>query len=48
MPGDVIGVFDPGIFSIGDTLCDPTMKFDFKKYQPLPRSILPELHNETQ
>lgn len=29
--GDVIGVFDPGIFSIGDTLCDPTMKFTFKK-----------------
>ena len=20
--GDIIGVFDPGIFSIGDTLCD--------------------------
>ena len=29
--GDVIGVFDPGIFSIGDTLCDPSMKFTFKK-----------------
>ncbi len=24
--GDIIGVFDPGIFSIGDTVCDPTMK----------------------
>ena len=21
--GDIIGVFDPGIFSIGDTLCAP-------------------------
>ena len=21
--GDIIGVFDPGIFSIGDTICDP-------------------------
>ena len=21
--GDIIGVFDPGIFSIGDTLCTP-------------------------
>ena len=31
--GDVIGVFDPGIFSIGDTLCDPSMKFEFKKIQ---------------
>lgn len=29
--GDVIGVFDPGIFSIGDTLCDHSMKFEFKK-----------------
>lgn len=29
--GDVIGVFDPGIFSIGDTLCDPSMKFEFKR-----------------
>ena len=24
--GDIIGVFDPGIFSIGDTVCDPSMK----------------------
>ncbi len=29
--GDVIGVFDPGIFSIGDTLRDPSDKFEFKK-----------------
>lgn len=29
--GDVIGVFDPGIFSIGDTLCDPKLKIEFKK-----------------
>ncbi len=27
--GDVIGVFDPGIFSIGDTLCSPGQKFQF-------------------
>ncbi|MCQ2540497.1 MAG: peptide chain release factor 3 [Acetatifactor sp.] len=25
--GDIIGVFDPGIFSIGDTLCAPKEKF---------------------
>lgn len=25
--GDIIGVFDPGIFSIGDTLCDSKRKF---------------------
>ncbi len=29
--GDVIGVFDPGIFSIGDTLCDVSEKFTFKR-----------------
>lgn len=23
--GDIIGVFDPGIFSIGDTICSPKM-----------------------
>lgn len=27
--GDIIGVFDPGIFSIGDTICDPSMKVEF-------------------
>ncbi|MDO5126818.1 MAG: peptide chain release factor 3 [Eubacteriales bacterium] len=28
--GDVIGVFDPGIFSIGDTLCTPGKKFTYE------------------
>lgn len=28
--GDVIGVFDPGIFSIGDTLCSPGKKFAYE------------------
>ncbi len=28
--GDIIGVFDPGIFSIGDTICDKTMKVEFE------------------
>ncbi|NLZ45247.1 MAG: peptide chain release factor 3 [Clostridiales bacterium] len=27
--GDIIGVFDPGIFSIGDTVCSPSCKFEF-------------------
>ena len=27
--GDIIGVFDPGIFSIGDTVCMPGKKFRF-------------------
>jgi peptide chain release factor 3 len=31
--GDIIGVFDPGIFSIGDTLCSPSKKF---KFDPIP------------
>ncbi len=29
--GDIIGVFDPGIFSIGDTLCLSQKKFNFQK-----------------
>lgn len=28
--GDIIGVFDPGIFSIGDTLCSPKEKFFYE------------------
>lgn len=28
--GDIIGVFDPGIFSIGDTLCLSNKKFEFE------------------
>ena len=28
--GDIIGVFDPGIFSIGDTLCEASNKFCFE------------------
>ncbi len=31
--GDIIGVFDPGIFSIGDTVCAPHMKV---KYAGIP------------
>lgn len=27
--GDIIGVFDPGIFSIGDTICSSNKKFQF-------------------
>ena len=28
--GDIIGVFDPGIFSIGDTICSPGKNIKFK------------------
>ncbi|MBQ2988208.1 MAG: peptide chain release factor 3 [Clostridia bacterium] len=31
--GDIIGVFDPGIFSIGDTVCAPKMKI---RYEGIP------------
>lgn len=31
--GDIIGVFDPGIFSIGDTLCTPKENF---RYEGIP------------
>ena len=27
--GDIIGIFDPGVFSIGDTVCDPKRKCTF-------------------
>ena len=42
--GDIIGVFDPGIFSIGDTICMPGKKFTVMKgSRPLHRSILPDV-----
>ncbi len=28
--GDIIGVFDPGIYSIGDTVCSPGKKFSYE------------------
>ena len=28
--GDIIGVFDPGIFAIGDTVCAPGLKFAYE------------------
>ncbi|MBQ1527751.1 MAG: peptide chain release factor 3, partial [Lachnospiraceae bacterium] len=31
--GDIIGVFDPGIFSIGDTVCSPSENF---RYEGIP------------
>ena len=39
--GDIIGVFDPGIFSIGDTLCTGrTRSSSLKAFRPSHRSIL--------
>lgn len=28
--GDIIGVFDPGIFSIGDTVCEPSEQIEYE------------------
>lgn len=38
-PGDIIGLFDPGIFSLGDTLCE---KEPYFKYQGIP--VFPPEH----
>lgn len=39
--GDIIGLFDPGIFSIGDTLCTGKSMFSLPASRPLHPSILP-------
>ena len=41
-PGDIIGVFDPGIFGIGDSLSDEKMKVQFEDFPVFPPEILPE------
>ncbi len=38
--GDIIGVFDPGIFSIGDTLTTSKRNLLTKESRPLHRSTL--------
>jgi peptide chain release factor 3 len=38
-PGDIIGVFDPGIFKIGDTLCEGGRRF---RYEGIP--VFPAEH----
>ncbi len=35
-PGDIIGLFDPGIFGIGDTLCDEGKKLKFADFPTFP------------
>lgn len=41
-PGDIIGVFDPGIFGIGDSLSDEKMKVQFEDFPVFRRKFLPE------
>ena len=33
--GDIIGIFDPGVFSIGDTICLAKHKVQFDAYSDL-------------
>ncbi|MDR3564735.1 MAG: peptide chain release factor 3 [Negativicutes bacterium] len=35
-PGDIIGLFDPGIFAIGDTLCQPGHEIRFEDFPVFP------------
>ena len=35
-PGDIVGLFDPGIFGIGDTICDENHKFKFADFPVFP------------
>ena len=39
--GDIIGVFDPGIFSIGDTITVPAKSSNSAASRPSRRSTLP-------
>lgn len=35
-PGDIVGLFDPGVFGIGDTLCDTDAKLRFPDFPVFP------------
>lgn len=35
-PGDIIGLFDPGLFGVGDTLCQPGQNFRFQDFPVFP------------
>ena len=35
-PGDVVGLFDPGIFAIGDTVCEPGLDITFEDFPVFP------------
>lgn len=35
-PGDIVGLFDPGVFGIGDTLCVPGENFTFEDFPVFP------------
>jgi peptide chain release factor 3 len=35
-PGDIVGLFDPGIFGIGDTICPENKRFTFEDFPVFP------------
>ena len=35
-PGDIVGIFDPGIFGIGDTICASSHKFKYEDFPVFP------------
>lgn len=35
-PGDIVGLFDPGVFGIGDTLCEQGQSFTFADFPVFP------------
>ncbi|BEU87619.1 peptide chain release factor 3 [Selenomonas sp. TAMA-11512] len=35
-PGDIVGLFDPGIFGIGDTICDSARRFSYEDFPVFP------------
>lgn len=35
-PGDIVGLFDPGIFGIGDTICEVSHKFKYEDFPVFP------------
>ena len=45
--GDIIGLFDPGIFSIGDTLCTGKKRSSLRASPPSPPSTLPASSRRT-
>ena len=44
--GDIIGVFDPGIFQIGDTLSEGNLNLNLKEYLFSLLSTLQELYQQ--
>ena len=46
-PGDVVGLFDPGIFAIGDTICDPSVDVVFEDFPVFPPESFAKVQPKT-